>query len=183
MRSEPRLDGLRTARLILARMRESDLPDLCRMHRDERVMATLGGVRSDEETAEYLKAQLAHWERDGFGWWILRDAEAGSFVGRGGLRRLTVEGREEGEVGYSLLPEFWGRGLATEVAEESVRIGFEILDLPDIVSFTLPTNRASRRVMEKAGLRYERDIVHADLPHVLYRLNASSWRKRDPSRA
>ena len=178
-----RLERIRSARLILERMRESDMSDLCRMHRDERVMATLAGVRSEEETAEFLRAQLAHWERHGFGWWTLREAGSGSFVGRGGLRRVTVEEREEVEVGYALLPEFWGRGLATELAEESARVAFEVLDLPDIVSFTLPTNRASRRVMEKAGLRYERDIVHADLPHVLYRLSASTWRPRDPSRA
>jgi RimJ/RimL family protein N-acetyltransferase len=164
-------------------MREPDLPDLCRMHRDKRVMATLAGVRSDEETAEFLRAQLAHWERYGFGWWTLREASSGTFVGRGGLRRVTVEGREEVEVGYALMLEYWERGLATELAGESARVAFEILDLPDIVSFTLPTNRASRRVMEKIGLRYERDVVHADLPHVLYRLSASTWRNRETSRA
>jgi RimJ/RimL family protein N-acetyltransferase len=171
-------DELRTERLILTRMRASDLPDLCRMHRDERVMVTLAGVRSDEETAEYLKVQLAHWERDGFGWWTLRERDSGRFVGRGGLRRVTVEGQEEVEVGYGLAFEFWGRGLATELAEESVRVAFEILDRPDVVSFTLPTNQASRRVMEKAGLRYERDIVYADLLHVIYRLSAATWRAR-----
>ena len=59
--------------------------------------------------------------------------------------------------------------LRTELAHACVEVGFEQLGLLEIVAFTLPDNIASRRVMEKAGFRYERDIVHAGLPHVLYR--------------
>ena len=95
------------------------------------------------------------------------------FVGRGGLRRVVIDGKDEVEVGYGLMPEFWGQGLATELAVASVRVGFEVLKLPDVVSFTLPTNKKSRRVMEKAGFQYEKDVVWADLPHVLYRLRPS----------
>src|SRR5262245_33844225 len=162
------LDERRTLRLLLTRMRPDDLDDLARMYGDPRVMATLGGVRSAAETAQYLERVLAHWDQYGFGWWAARDPLTGQFAGRGGLRHATVEGRAEIEVGYGLLPEFWGRGLATELARESVRVGFAELHRPELVSFTLPTNDASRRVMEKAGFRYERDIIHADLPHVLY---------------
>jgi len=169
------LDERRTPRLLLVRPRPDDLDDLARMHRDPQVMATLGGVRSAEETAPYLQRLLAHWEQHGFGWWVVRDADSGRFAGRGGLRHVTIGGREEVEVGYGLMAEFWGRGLATELARESVRVGFTELRRPDLVSFTLPTNRASQRVMEKAGFRYERDVVHAGLPHVLYRLTAAQW--------
>jgi RimJ/RimL family protein N-acetyltransferase len=157
-------------------MRAGDFDELARMYRDPQVMATLGGVRCAAETALYLERVLEHWEQYGFGWWTARDPHTGQFAGRGGLRHATVEGRAEVEVGYGLLPEFWGRGLATELARESVRAGFVKLHRPDLVSFTLPTNGASRRVMEKVGFRYERDIVHADLPHVLYRQTASAWK-------
>jgi RimJ/RimL family protein N-acetyltransferase len=74
-----------------------------------------------------------------------------------------------------LVPDFWGRGLATELARESVRVGFGVLGVADLVCFTLPTNARSRRVMEKAGFRYERDVEHAGLPHVLYRLRRNDW--------
>ena len=83
----------------------------------------------------------------------------GRFIGRGGLQRLPVDGREQIEVGYGLMSEFWGQGLATELAAESVRVAFEVLQLPELVCFTLPTNLASRRIMEKVGFRYERDFV------------------------
>ncbi len=110
------LDELQTPRLLLNRMRAEDLDDLTRMHLDADVMATLGGVRSPAETKEWLKWKLDHWERHGFGLWLARERHSGRFVGRGGLHHVEIEGRDEIEVAYSLLAEFWGHGLATELA-------------------------------------------------------------------
>jgi ribosomal-protein-alanine N-acetyltransferase len=166
------LGELRTARLRLTRMGPADLDDLVRMYRDPQVMATLGGVRTEAWVTLYLENQMAHWDEHGFGFWTVRDIDTGQFVVRGGLRHATVDGQVEVEVGYGLTAEFWGRGLATELAHESVRVGFAELRLANLVCFTLLTNLVSRRVMEKAGFRYERDIVYADSPHVLCR----QWR-------
>lgn len=163
------LDEIRTTRLLLRPLSATDLEDFLRMQENPRVMATLGGLRTTEESKASFARLLGDWEKHGFGWWSLRLADSGQFVGRGGLRRVLVEGKDEVEVGYGLLLEFWGRGLATELARESMRIGFNELRLPELVSFTLPTNLASRRVMEKAGFRYERDFIYANLSHVLYR--------------
>jgi RimJ/RimL family protein N-acetyltransferase len=80
-----------------------------------------------------------------------------------------VGGVDEVEVGYGLMPEYWGRGLATEIARACVRIGFDQLGLRSLVAITRPVNVASQRVMLKAGLAYERDIVHAGVPHMLFR--------------
>lgn len=166
---------LETRRLLLTKLATADLDDLVRMYADPQVTATLGGVRTADWVAEYLKTQMAHWDEHGFGFWTVRDRLTGEFIGRGGLRYASIEGRREVEVGYGFRKECWGRGLATELAIESVRIGFTELQLSDVVSFTLTTNLASKRVMEKAGLRYERDIVYAGLPHVLYRQTTSQW--------
>ena len=163
------LEEIRTARLLLRPMCSGDLEDFMRMHQDPRVMATLGGMRPPEDIKAALGRLVADWEKHGFGWWSARDLESGRFAGRGGPRHVLVEGRDEVEVGYGFMPEFWGRGFATELARESVRVGFGELRLPNMVCFTLPTNLASRRVMEKAGFVYERDFVYANLPHVLYR--------------
>jgi RimJ/RimL family protein N-acetyltransferase len=171
----PALEELHTPRLLLVRMGAADLEDFCRMHRDPRVMATLGGIRSDDVTVAVFQRLVAHWEQHGFGWWTIRDLATGRFAGRGGLRHVIVGGREEVEIGYGLLPDFWGRGLATELATASAQSGFVTLGRQELVGFTLPTNLASRRVLEKAGFRYERDIVYAELPHVLYRLTATAW--------
>jgi RimJ/RimL family protein N-acetyltransferase len=165
-------DTFCTERLRAERLRPEHLDELCRMHRDAQVMATLGGLRSDEQTRRFLQESLDHWERHGFGLWVFRDRGDGRFAGRGGLRKIAVDGRDEVEVAYALMTDFWGKGLATEMAAATVRVAFEQLGLAEVVAFTLPTNWASRRVMEKVGFQYERDIVHAGLPHVLYRLRS-----------
>src|SRR5262245_10520435 len=170
------VDELQTPRLLLRRMGAEDLDDLTHMHLDPRVMATMGGLRSPAETKEWLDRQTDHWEQYGFGLWMARDRAAGQFAGRGGLHHVEIDGRDEIEVGYCFRAEFWGRGLATELARASVRVAFSVLRLPEIVCFTLPTNLASQRVMQKAGFRYERDTVWKDLPHVFYRLTETAWR-------
>lgn len=182
------VDTFQTDRLRAARLRDGDFDDLRRLHRDPRVMATLapaghpaGGVLTDEETKQFLRHNLDHWDRHGYGLWTFRDREGGRFVGRGGLRHVHIGGNDEVELGYALMADAWGRGLATELARAVARVGFAQLGLPDIVCFTLTTNRASRRVMEKAGFRHERDLVHAGLPHVLYRLGAAQWRQGRPT--
>ena len=77
---------------------------------------------------------------------------------------------------YAVMAEFWSKGVATEIATVSLKVAFERIGIGNIVAFTLPTNWASRQVMEKVGLRYERDITHAGLPHVLYRIKREQYR-------
>lgn len=156
-------------RLRAERLTESHLPDLRRMHANDRMMAMLGGVRTDAETATYLERNLAHWAEHGFGIWILRDPGTGRVVGRAGLRHLTVEGVAEIELGFALFPEFWGRGLATDAARACVTIGIEWLGLSSLVALTLPANLASQRVLRKAALVQEREVAHAGAPHLLFR--------------
>jgi len=166
------VDRRQTARLLLTRLRPGDVEDLHTMHSDARVMATLGGVRSREETERVLAMLVADWDVHGFGYWLARDLASGAFAGRGGLRRIVLEGQPEVEVGYALMPAFWGRGLATELARESIRVAFGALGLSSLVCFTLATNQASQRVMQRAGFHYAGEITWADQPHVLYRLSA-----------
>jgi RimJ/RimL family protein N-acetyltransferase/GrpB-like predicted nucleotidyltransferase (UPF0157 family) len=168
-------ERLETARLVLTRPTEADWPEVTAMHSDPRVMATLGGLRSAEELQAGNLRLLAFWQNDGFGWWIVRHRPDGRFVGRGGLRRLNVNGRDEIELGYGLATEFWGQGLATELAAASVKAGFEALEVPDLVCFTLTTNLRSQRVMQKLGFRFERHGEYANMPHVFYRLRREDW--------
>ena len=166
------IETFQTARLTAGRLRDAHLAELCLISQNPRVMATLsagGGILSTEQTEDRLKKELLHWERHGFGLWVFHEKSENRFVGRSGLRHVYVAGQNEVELSYALVPKFWGQGLATEMAAAIVEIGFEQLGLKDIVSFTLPSNRASQRVMEKAGFEYVRDIIHADLPHVLFR--------------
>src|ERR687895_670485 len=81
---------------------------------------------------------------------ISRDAETAWW----GEPSSTLEDSEEIEVGYRFLREHWGRGYATEAARAAIRFAFDEMGLDRLVAVTLPTNRASRRVMEKCGLSF-----------------------------
>ena len=164
------IDSFRTSRLNAERIIQSDYDALVRMHQDARVMATLGGVRSEEETGRFLQDSLEHWDGHGYGLWIFRDPREGEFVGRAGLRHVEVGGAKEVEVAYALRAEAWGKGLATEIARYLVDLAFETLALRQLVCLIQPANVASRRVIEKVGFGYECEVTHASLPHLLYRL-------------
>jgi [ribosomal protein S5]-alanine N-acetyltransferase len=163
------LDRLETRRLVGERLREEHFAYHRAMDTDPDVMATLGGVRSENESWETLRSGLEHWERNGFGPWVFHVRETGETVGGAALRRVVIEGRDEVELGYRVAAAWWRRGIATEMASALVGVAREELGLAEIVAFTLPYNVASRRVMEKVGFAYERDIEWAALPHVLYR--------------
>lgn len=138
-------------------------------------MALLGGVRDDPKTDAYLARNLAHWDRYGFGLWILRERPSGEMIGRGLLRHLDVEGQDDIETGYAFYPAWWGRGLATEIARKCVDLGFEVLKERSIVGLTTPANQASQRVLEKVGMTLDREVDHAGIPHVLFRVTRETW--------
>ena len=117
-----------------------------------------------------IAAQSAQFDRFGFGFWVWREKRSGDVVARGGIQHTHVGGADEVEVGWAVASDRWRQGLATELGAASIREAFETHGIADLVAFTLPHNAASRRVMEKLGMTYERDVVHAELPHVLYRL-------------
>jgi RimJ/RimL family protein N-acetyltransferase len=171
-------DRFETARLAAERLRADHFDELHRLHQDPRVMATLGGLRDAAKDRRWLRRNLGQWTQRGYGVWILHDRESRAFVGRAGLRHLKIAGLREIELAYTLRAEAWGRGLATEISEAILKIGFGDLGLAELICFTSATNLASRRVMEKVGFVYERDFVYADAPCVLYRQSAAQWQGR-----
>lgn len=175
---DPGRAGRRTARLRMELPGPDHLPDLIALWQDPLVTATLGGPRLPDAVQGLLDAMITHRRDYGWGWWILRDGVTGSFLGYGGIRRATFDDRPETELGYALVAAAWNRGLATELAREAVRVAFTELNLDSVVAITMPVNTASRRVMEKAGMVYEKDVLHAGEPHVLYRVAAADWAGR-----
>lgn len=118
-----------------------------------------------------LVRDLRHWESHAWGPWVVE--EDGAFAGRAGLNTTRVAGEQVVEIAWALVGTAHGRGLATHAALAAVAEA-RSLGLEEVVSFTLPDNVASRRVMEKVGLSFDRDITHGGLPHVLYRLRLAA---------
>lgn len=129
----------------------------------------LGGARTRRQAVEILEDDVAHWQRNGFGPWACFERTSGAFVARGGLRRAAVLGRPCIEVLYAVRTDAWGHGYASEIATVAIAHARE-LGLTDVVGLTLTTNVASRRVLEKVGMRFERQMIErAGLPHLLGR--------------
>lgn len=129
----------------------------------------LGGPLSPERADALLAADMAHWRRHGFGPWIFARRDDGVAVGRGGLAWSTIGDARHIELLYAVAAGRWGRGHATEIGQAALAFARERLPGHQIVAITRTGNLASRRVMEKAGLRFAGELEHAGLPHVLYR--------------
>lgn len=163
-----------TPRLIGRAVTAADFHLLHALNGDPAAARTLtvdGLPTPPERTAAQLEGFVRHWREKGFGVRVLFERATGRFVGRAGLRCAPFEPGET-ELLYALLPAFWGRGLATEAGAALVAEALGPLGRESVIAFTLPNNRLSRRVMEKLGFAYERDGIHAGLPHVFYRLGA-----------
>jgi RimJ/RimL family protein N-acetyltransferase len=165
---EPAPTAFALRRLHAERLIDAHLPVLRRMHGNAQMAAALG-VRTVAESAASLERNLAHWDRFGFGLWVLRDHGTGRVVGTAGLRHQDIEGAAEVELRCALFPEFWGRGLGTDAARACVTIGRDWLGLASVVGLGSRANVASLRVLAKAGLRFEREVVRRDVPRLLFR--------------
>ena len=131
------------------------------------------GPFSLEECHAMASQDAAHWSAHGFGPWLAWDDE--TCAGRCLLEHSLVDGRGEVEVGWAVASPYWGRGVATEMGRHALAAGAE-RGITSLVAYTRADNAASRRVMEKLELIYERDFEHAGYPHVLYR----TIRERNP---
>jgi RimJ/RimL family protein N-acetyltransferase len=172
---------IRSGRLLLRRWRASDREPFARINADPRVMEHFPAVLSREESDAAVDRIEAHFERHGYGAWAVEILGVTEFAGFVGLTipRLEAHFTPCVEVGWRLDADYWNRGYATEAARASLRLGFESLQLEQIVSYTVPANLRSRRVMEKIGMTHSQgdDFDHPLVPeghplrrHVLYRL-------------
>jgi RimJ/RimL family protein N-acetyltransferase len=144
---------LQTLRLDFREFVAADAPEIWRLDRDPDVMRYIGDGKPS--TRAQVAARIRHVPRvyrlfPGLGTWRASRRDTGAFVGWFSLKYIpdTVEV----EVGYRLLREAWGQGLATEGARELVRYGFDTVGLYRIIGITHPDNVASQNVLMKCGL-------------------------------
>jgi RimJ/RimL family protein N-acetyltransferase len=164
---EPAPTAFTLGRLHAERLIEAHFPVLRRMHGNAQMAAL--GARTAAESMASLERNLAHWDRFGYGLWVLRDLGTGRVAGTAGLRRRDIEGVTEVELRCALFPECWGRGLGTDAARACVTIGRDWLGLPSVVGLAQRASAASQRVLVKAGLAFEREVMLRDVPRLLFR--------------
>jgi RimJ/RimL family protein N-acetyltransferase len=170
------METFATPRMNATRLAGDHLAELVALHLDPEVSRFLGGVRTPDATAAYLKTNLSHWFDHGIGLWTLKTKD-GTFVGRAGLRYVDLEGVTELEIAYTFVRSAWGQGFATEVSRALVELWEARRLEPSLVGIVMKGNSASERVLMKTGFSYERDAVfHGEPCHVFrrYRRAASS---------
>lgn len=172
---------LRTPRLLLRRWRPEDRVPFAATNADPRVMEHFPATLSRQESDARADRIEAHFDKHGFGLWAVEIPGVAPFAGFIGV---SIPGFEAHftpciEIGWRLAFEHWNRGYATEGARAALAFGFESLQAKEIVSYTVPGNFRSRRVMERLGMTHSPsdDFDHPSLPeghplrrHVLYRL-------------
>ncbi len=150
---------LETDRLILRRLAPDDLDSLWALYTDPEIVRFIPDApRTYEETRREIDWHMHGWpERPELGLWATIYKETGAFIGRCGLLPWTIDGQAEVEVAYLIGRAYQGQGLATEAAQAILDYGFGTLGLSRLVCLIDAENLPSIRVVEKIGMRFEKE--------------------------
>lgn len=183
------LPPIQSKRLILRTCRANDLAPFAAMCADPRVMEFFPGLIDRNRCNRFIDGLMSHLDEHGFTFWAMEERATGRFAGFTGLSWTDFDAdfTPAVEIGWRLPFEFWGRGLASEAALASLRYGFKIAGLDEIIAITAEINRRSRVVMERIGMKRDADgdFDHPHVTegqtikrHVLYRIRADEYRDR-----
>lgn len=164
-----------TERLTFREFTEDDLELLIEQRSDPNVNKYLGGPeRQNREALEKrIQFYISCYETHGFGMCSMLWKPTGEMIGSAGLQPLEDTG--EIEVGYSLIKEFWGKGLGTESARGWLEFGFTTSGLERIVAVADVYNTASRHIMEKLGMKYEKTESHYGSDCAFYAISCNEF--------
>jgi ribosomal-protein-alanine N-acetyltransferase len=166
---------LETERLQFRPFTPDDLPWLIEMRSTEAVNRYLGGaaMQNPDALAKRIQFYIECCDRYGFSSCVMIHKGSGELMGSAGLQPLEDTG--EIEVGYNMSEKFWRQGYGYEAAVGWLRYGFEKCGLERIVAVALPANTASWRIMEKCGMKYEKNEQHYGFDCVLYAISREEF--------
>ena len=147
---------IETERLLLREIIPDDKEEMFRLHSHPDVQRYTGEplVESVEEMEKAIRARTNNYKKYGYGRWATFLKDGMQFVGWAGLAYLPEF--DEIDIGYRFLPEYWGLGIATEASEAILEYGFNTLGLERIIAIAMKENKASIRVMEKVGMKFDK---------------------------
>jgi RimJ/RimL family protein N-acetyltransferase len=175
---------LETARLVLRRWRDADVHPYATLCSDPEVMRWIGDgrIRTFDESRNAIERFERLWEQNGFGLFAVEEKISAQLIGFVGLSIPTFlpEVLPAVEIGWRLARHAWGKGLATEGARAALADGFRRPELERIISIHQIGNHASGRVMQKLGMRLERETVEPTChrPIVVHEICRKDWTPR-----
>lgn len=165
---------IRTARLRLLRVNESDLVNFIELFSDSAVMRFIGmeagDIPSYKEIEQIHSGAMQIWKTRGYGRWSMFDAETGEFVGFCGFRSE----QEKPELICALHEKFWGLGLAAEAAGACLSYGYESFGFTEMKAFTRPNNRRARKMLDKLNAEFLNYVKFRGVEGAAYRLSLDS---------
>jgi ribosomal-protein-alanine N-acetyltransferase len=182
MEIPPIVDLGNTDRLLIRNPQEKDLEPITALWTDPEVTRYLGGPRDGGMVTDSFRQYISdpqtvlqeEWEL----WWSIVEQDSGQFIGLNAILEKEVEGETVFDLGYFLLPPFWGQGFATEASRRVVAYAFDELKLPSLVAIIDPRNQASQSVAQKLGMWLERDTLRSDgVIRRVYRLEQEDWKQ------
>ena len=154
---------LETERLTLRRLTTDDAAFIFRLVNEPSWLRFIGdkGVKTLDDAHDYIRnGPIASYERFGFGLYLAELKGSSRPIGMCGL--LKRDTLEHPDIGFALLPEFWGQGYAYESAAAVMAFGKDVLGLDRILAVTNPDNYGSIRLLEKLGLRANGTVMLSD---------------------
>ena len=153
-----------TERLILRKITPKDLDDMFLLDSNPEVVKYVGitPLTKKEESAKVIDNIINQYENNGTGRLAVIEKETNKFIGWSGIKLLTdeVNGfKNIYELGYRFLPEFWGKGYATESAKSSLELGFDQLNTDKIYAYADVENQASNYILTKLGFENKGTFV------------------------
>jgi ribosomal-protein-alanine N-acetyltransferase len=164
---------LETKRLLLWEFVPGDIDALAAVISDPETMRFYPKPRDRAGVESWIERNRQRYRDDGHGLWAMVLKSSGQVIGDCGLTRQTVDGVGEIEIGYHVRRDLWGQGLAPEAAGACRDYGFERLGAERLISLIRPQNLPSRRVAEKVGLSWWKEVMWRDLPHGVYVIRKS----------
>ena len=171
--------GKSTDRLLIRKLEEADFKLWSDFFIDNPNLSYLGielDKTPEDNAKEWIEWQLKRYEELRYGHHALINKETGEFIGQCGLLTQTIEDKKEIEIGYHLLPKYWGHGYASEAAQFFRDFGFEHENLDHIISVIDIRNIASQKVAVRNGMFIDRQIKYYDLDVYIYKINKEEWK-------
>lgn len=168
---------IETKRLFLRPFVTSDIDELHQLWIDPEVRKYLWDdlIVPREKVAAIIAESISSFQRSRSGLWAVLLQRESRLVGFGGYWFFHEPPRLQ--LLYGIAPSHWRQGLATEVAEALIRYGFEVLSFDRIEASTDAANRASIRVMERAGMSYEKREYTGGLDTIYYSIRRDEYSK------